>query len=116
MPDPRDSGIACSFGKNHRRLLIKNKKATQQRTLQNGTKKLLADAGYSAAKPLKTNMLMINLPDVAESADLQEAIAAYEEAGRLADAQNNPQLAAISRMNLATLLQRIPISPPEGGQ
>ena len=46
----------------------------------------------------------------------QAAIAAYEKAGSLADAQNNPQLAAIARMNLATLLQQIPVGTPEGNQ
>ncbi len=46
----------------------------------------------------------------------QDAIAAYEKSGRLADAQNNPQLAAIARMNLATLLQQIQVGTPEGNQ
>jgi tetratricopeptide (TPR) repeat protein len=46
----------------------------------------------------------------------QDAIAAYEESSRLADAQNNPQLAAIARMNLATLLQQIQVGTPEGNQ
>jgi predicted Zn-dependent protease len=46
----------------------------------------------------------------------QDAITAYEKAGSLADAQNNPQLAAIARMNLATLLQQIPLETPEGNQ
>ena len=46
----------------------------------------------------------------------EAAIAAYEKAGSLADAQNNPQLAAISRMNLATLLQQIQVGTPEGNQ
>jgi cytochrome c-type biogenesis protein CcmH/NrfG len=46
----------------------------------------------------------------------QAAIAAYEKSGSLADAQNNPQLAAIARMNLATLLQQIPVGTPEGNQ
>jgi cytochrome c-type biogenesis protein CcmH/NrfG len=46
----------------------------------------------------------------------QDAIAAYEKSGSLADAQNNPQLAAIARMNLATLLQQIPVGTPEGNQ
>jgi tetratricopeptide (TPR) repeat protein len=41
----------------------------------------------------------------------QEAIAAYQQAGTLADAQNNPQIAAIARMNLATLMQRLPLQP-----
>jgi len=40
-------------------------------------KKLLADAGYGPGHPLKTNMNMVKLPDVAESEDLQEAIAGY---------------------------------------
>jgi tetratricopeptide (TPR) repeat protein len=46
----------------------------------------------------------------------QDAIAAYEKSSRLADAQNNPQLAAIARMNLATLLQQIQVGTPEGNQ
>jgi tetratricopeptide (TPR) repeat protein len=46
----------------------------------------------------------------------QEAIAAYQKASSLADAQNNPQLAAIARMNLATLLQQLPIRSSEGNQ
>jgi len=46
----------------------------------------------------------------------QDAIAAYEKSGRLADAQDNPQLAAIARMNLATLLQQIQVGTPEGNQ
>ena len=46
----------------------------------------------------------------------QVAIAAYEKAGSLADAQNNPQLAAIARMNLATLLQQVQVGTPEGSQ
>ena len=44
----------------------------------------------------------------------QEAIADYQQAGALADTQNNPQIAAIARMNMATLMQRLPIQP-EGG-
>ncbi len=46
----------------------------------------------------------------------QDAITAYEKSSSLADAQNNPQLAAIARMNLATLLQQIPVGTPEGNQ
>jgi len=46
----------------------------------------------------------------------EDAITAYEKSGRLADAQNNPQLAAIARMNLATLLQQIQVGTPEGNQ
>ena len=42
-----------------------------------GARKLLAEAGYSASRPVKTNMLMTRLPDVAEAEDLQEAIAGY---------------------------------------
>jgi tetratricopeptide (TPR) repeat protein len=46
----------------------------------------------------------------------QDALAAYEQSGRLADAQNNPQLAAIARMNMATLMQQIQVGTPEGNQ
>ncbi len=46
----------------------------------------------------------------------EAAITAYETSSRLADAQNNPQLAAIARMNLATLLQQIQVGTPEGNQ
>ncbi len=46
----------------------------------------------------------------------QDALAAYDKSSRLADAQNNPQLAAIARMNMATLLQQIQVGTPEGDQ
>jgi tetratricopeptide (TPR) repeat protein len=46
----------------------------------------------------------------------QDAIAAYDKSSRLADAQNNPQLAAIARMNMATLMQRFQVGTPEGNQ
>ncbi len=46
----------------------------------------------------------------------QDAAAAYEKSSSLADEQNNPQLAAIARMNMATLMQQIQVGTPEGNQ
>jgi len=46
----------------------------------------------------------------------QDAIAAFEKSSKLAGEQNDPQLAAIARMNLATLLQQIPVETPAGNQ
>jgi tetratricopeptide (TPR) repeat protein len=40
--------------------------------------------------------------------DYQEAILAYQQASNLADAQGNYQLAATARVNMATLMQRLP--------
>ncbi len=38
----------------------------------------------------------------------QEAIAAYEKTGKLADARNRPEITALARVRLAYLMQRIP--------
>ncbi len=43
----------------------------------------------------------------------QEAIAAYEKTGKLADARNRPDITALARIRLAYLMQRVPAG---GGQ
>jgi tetratricopeptide (TPR) repeat protein len=44
----------------------------------------------------------------------QQAIAAYEQAANLADAQGNSQIAAIARVNMGVLMQRLPLQQGEG--
>jgi tetratricopeptide (TPR) repeat protein len=44
----------------------------------------------------------------------QQAIAAYEQAATLADAQGNSQIAAIARVNMGVLMQRLPLQQEEG--
>lgn len=44
----------------------------------------------------------------------QQAIAAYEQAANLADAQGNSQIAVIARVNMGVLMQRLPIQQGEG--
>jgi tetratricopeptide (TPR) repeat protein len=44
----------------------------------------------------------------------QQAIAAYEQAATLADAQGNSQIAAMARVNMGVLMQRLPLQQEEG--
>jgi tetratricopeptide (TPR) repeat protein len=44
----------------------------------------------------------------------QQAIAAYEQAANLADAQGNSQIAALARVNMGVLMQRLPLQQGEG--
>ncbi len=70
----------------------------------------LADAQAAIALNPKSAIGYLLLGQANEALEnYQEAIAAYQQAGTLADAQNNPQIAVIARINLATLMQRLPI-------